>query len=170
VIKEVLPLLELFNTSTLILSQNSAHTIQLVIQIKKTILSNLEIDKNESKTVQTFENILKSNIEKYLKIHFIHKFVLVFDPKRKDLKYLIENDKKEVLEVLKENMKSLSTQIEIESQTLRSKEPVKKKQKMILSQQFLCESHEESEETEPSHEYENEIDSYIKSKISTSNI
>jgi hypothetical protein len=83
VIKEVLPLLELFNTSTLILSQNSAHTIQLVIQIKKTILSNLEIDKNESKTVQTFENIMKSNVEKYLKIHFIHKFALVFDPKRK---------------------------------------------------------------------------------------
>ncbi len=82
-IKEVLPLLELFNTSTLILSQNSAHTIQLVIQIKKTILSNLEIDKNESKTVQTFENIMKSNVEKYLKIHFIHKFALVFDPKRK---------------------------------------------------------------------------------------
>ncbi len=50
---------------------------------KRTNLSNLEIDKNESKTVQTFKNILKSNVEKYLKIHFIHKFALVFDPKRK---------------------------------------------------------------------------------------
>jgi hypothetical protein len=46
------------------------------------MLSNLEIDKNESKTVQTFKNILESNVEKYLKIHFIHKFALVFDRKR----------------------------------------------------------------------------------------
>ncbi len=71
----------------------------------------------------------------------------------KDLKYLSENDKK----VLKENMKSLSTPVQIESQTLRSKEPVNKKQKMILSQQFLCESDEQIEETETSDEHENQI-------------
>ncbi len=115
VIEKVLPLLEVFNTSTLILPQNSAPTIQLVIQIKRRVLSNLEIDKNEGKTVQTFKNIMKSNVEKCLKIHFIHKFALDFDLKIKDLKYLSENDKKEVLEVMKENMKSFSTRVQIES-------------------------------------------------------
>jgi ribonuclease HII len=70
---------------------------------------------------------MKSNVEKYLKIYFIHKFALDFDLKIKDSKYLSENDKKETLEVLKEKMKSFSIRVQIESQTLRSKEPVKKK-------------------------------------------
>jgi hypothetical protein len=101
VLKEILPLLEMLNTSTLILSQNSSPTIHLVLQIKRRILSKLETNENDSEAIKAFKTILKSNVENDFKIHFIHKFALIFDSKRKDLKYLNEKEKKQVLEVLK---------------------------------------------------------------------
>jgi hypothetical protein len=169
IVKEILPILEMFDTSTLILSQNSSPTIQLVFQIKRKILLKLESDQNDSKYIKKFKTILKANVQNYMKIHDIHKFALVFDPKRKDLKYLSENDKKVVIEILKENMKSLSSQTQTVAKPLLSKEPEKKKKKMTLSEEFLYESEEEIEESEDVDNFEQEIDSYLKAVILSSN-
>jgi hypothetical protein len=100
-------------------SQNRT-TIHLVIQLKA---------------------MLTINVEKYLKIQFIHKLALIFYPKRKDLKILNESDR-EVIEFTKTSLKIISTNslTEKSSQTSESKP---KKCKMSLSEAFLYESDEE---------------------------
>ena len=62
-----------------------------------------------SQKLYLIKAILKANVENYLKIHFIHNFALIFDPKRKYLKLLDEKtDKKQAIEFLIENMRNTS--------------------------------------------------------------
>jgi hypothetical protein len=114
-IKEVTKILEIFDKSTLILSENSCPTIQLVVQIKRRIISKLKIDDKDSDSIKAFKQISKFNVEKYMKTHLIHNLALFFDPKCKDLKLLNETEKEEVMNVLVENMKSLSIKNQPES-------------------------------------------------------
>lgn len=76
IIKDVLPVLEMFNKLTLILSQNNSPTIHLVKQIKRKLITRLEEKSTDSKTMREFKNILKTNVEFYLKIHFIYNFLI----------------------------------------------------------------------------------------------
>ncbi len=78
-------------------------------------------------------------------------------------------EKKQVLEVLKGNMKSLSSQTQTLSKALQSKEPEKKKKKMTLPEEFLCESNEETQETQAINKFEQVIDSYSKTVFLSSN-
>ncbi len=73
---EVTKILEIFDKSTLILSENSWPTIQLVIQIKRRIVSKLKIDDKDSDSIKAFKQILKFNVEKHMKIHLIHNLAL----------------------------------------------------------------------------------------------
>jgi hypothetical protein len=87
IIKELVPLLEIFDKTTLIVSQNSSPTIHLVIQLKRRLLSLLKSEEKDSQALNELKAMLTINVEKYLKIQFIHKLALIFDPKRKDLKF-----------------------------------------------------------------------------------
>jgi hypothetical protein len=156
--------LEIFDKSTLILSENSSPTIQLVIQIKRRIISKLKIDDKDSDSIIAFKQILKSNVEKYMKTHLIHNLALFFDPKCKDLKLLNETEKEEVMNVLVENMKSLSIKNQPKSKTqiTIANEPPEKKHKKTLSESFLYDSDDEQEVAETGDEYEKEVELYSK--------
>jgi hypothetical protein len=73
---KVTKILQIFDKSTLILSENSSPTIQLVIQIKRKIISKLKIDEQDSYSIKALKQILKSNVEKYMKTHLIHNLAL----------------------------------------------------------------------------------------------
>jgi len=103
IVKDIIPIFKTFDTLTLILSQNNSPTIHLVIQISRRIISNLKSSTSDSEIISGPKKIL-TNGEKFMKIHFIHNFALIFDPKRKDLKLLSEE--REVKQYLAESIKS----------------------------------------------------------------
>jgi hypothetical protein len=107
ILKDMIPIFKMF-TSTLILSQNNSPTIHLVIQIKRRIISNLKSSTRDSEIISDFKKIFTTNVEKLMKIHFIHNFALIFDPKRRDLKLLSGEQREEVKQYLTESMKSIS--------------------------------------------------------------
>ncbi len=69
------------------MSQNSSPINHLVIQLKRRLLSLLKSEEKDSQALNELKAMLTINVEKYLKIQFIHKLALIFDPKRKDLKF-----------------------------------------------------------------------------------
>jgi hypothetical protein len=161
VLKDIIPIFKIFDTSTLILSQNNSPTIHLVIQIKRRIISNLKSITSDSEIISDLKKILTTNVEKFMKIHFIHNFALIFDPKRRDLKLLSGEQREKVKQYLAESMKSLS----LKSQKSSTESSKPKKQKISLSEEFLYESEEEMEDVVNEDIFEKEIDMYINSKV-----
>ncbi len=120
ILKDIIPIFKMFDTSTLILSQNNSLTIHLVIQIKRIIISNLKSSTSDSEIISDFKKIFTTNVEKFMKIHFIHNFALIFDPKRRDLKLLSGEEREEVKKYLAECMKSLSLRSQNQNESQKS--------------------------------------------------
>jgi hypothetical protein len=78
IIKELVPVLEILSKTTLIVSQNSCPAIHLVIQLKRILISLLKREEKDSQVINDLKAMLTINVEKYLKIQFIHKLALIF--------------------------------------------------------------------------------------------
>jgi hypothetical protein len=165
ILKEILPLLEILNTSTQYISQNTVPTVHAVILIKRRILAQLEVEETDNEIIKILKETLKQNVEKYFKIHLIHKIAIFFDPKLKDLKLLDENERKEVIESLTQTMRSLTSQSHDGSQQIQSQEQVVKKRKLTNFEESLYDTIEENETTNED-EIQTEIEFYSKAVIS----
>jgi hypothetical protein len=70
-----LNIITIFNTSIQYISENAVPTIHAVILIKR-ILAQLEIEETDNEIIKILKVTLKQNVEKYFKIHLIHKIAI----------------------------------------------------------------------------------------------
>jgi hypothetical protein len=111
--------------------------------------------------ISLLKETLKQNVEKYFKIHLIHKIAIFFDPKLKDLKLLDENERKEVIESLTQTMRSFTSQSRDGSQQIQSQVRVVKKRKLTNFEESLYETIEINE-TANEEEIQTEIEFFSK--------